>query len=83
VGKLAVEPLIISWLGARTAPGRMTTTFGIFNFCGMSASVCAPLATGILADATGSDIPGFLVALAVLALGTIAFLAILAVAQKR
>lgn len=83
VGKLAVEPLIISWLGARTAPDRMTTTFGIFNFCGMSASVCAPLATGVLADATGSDVPGFLIALAVLALGTIAFLAILAVAQKR
>ena len=83
VGKLAVEPLIISWLGARTAPGRMTTTFGIFNFCGMSASVCAPLATGILADATGSDIPGFLVALAVLALGTVAFLAILATGRER
>lgn len=82
-GKLAVEPLIISWLGARTDPARMTTTYGIFNFFGMSASVFAPLVTGILADTTGSDIPGFLTALAVLALGTIAFLAILAAHGKR
>lgn len=82
-GKLAVEPLIISWLGARTNPARMTTTFGIFNFFGMSASVFAPLVTGILADATGSDIPGFLTALAILALGVIAFLAILAAHGRR
>ena len=61
----------------------MTTTFGIFNFFGMSASVFAPLVTGILADATGSDIPGFLTALAVLALGTIAFLVILAAREKQ
>lgn len=78
VGKLAVEPLIISWLGSCTPPERMTTTFGIFNFCGMSASVFAPLVTGVLADMLGSDVPGFLVAIAVLTLGTAAFLAILA-----
>jgi MFS family permease len=83
VGKLAVEPLIISWLGSYTPPARMTTTFGIFNFCGMSASVFAPLVTGVLADALGSDVPGFLVAIAVLALGTAAFLAILAMCAKR
>lgn len=82
-GKLAVEPLIISWLGAHTNPARMTTTFGIFNFFGMSASVFAPLVTGVLADATGSDVPGFLVALAILALGTAAFLVILAVRARR
>ena len=82
-GKLAVEPLVISWLGARTNPVRMTTTFGIFNFCGMSASVLAPLVTGTLADATGSDVPGFLVALGVLAVGVVAFLAILATGARR
>ncbi len=82
VGKLAVEPLIISWLGSHTPPERMTTTFGIFNFCGMSASVFAPLVTGVLADALGSDVPGFLVAIAVLALGTAAFLAILATCAR-
>ncbi len=82
VGKLAVEPLIISWLGSYTPPERMTTTFGIFNFCGMSASVFAPLVTGVLADALGSDVPGFLVAIAVLALGTAAFLAILATCAR-
>lgn len=82
-GKLAVEPLIISWLGAHINPARMTTTFGIFNFFGMSASVFAPLVTGVLADATGSDVPGFLVALAILALGTAAFLVILAVRARR
>ncbi|MEE8732236.1 MAG: MFS transporter [Eggerthellaceae bacterium] len=83
VGKLAVEPLIISWLGSYTPPERMTTTFGIFNFCGMSASAFAPLVTGVLADALGSEVPGFLVAIAVLALGTAAFLAILAMCAKR
>ena len=82
-GKLAVEPLVISWLGAHTNPARMTTTFGIFNFFGMSASVFAPLVTGTLADAAGSDIPGFMVALAVLALGTVAFLVILAACTAR
>lgn len=82
VGKLAVEPLIISWLGSCTPPERMTTTFGIFNFCGMSASVFAPLVTGVLADMLGSDVPGFLVAIAVLTLGTAAFLAILATCAR-
>lgn len=82
VGKLAVEPLIISWLGSHTPPERMTTTFGIFNFCGMSASVFAPLVTGVLADMLGSDVPGFLVAIAVLTLGTAAFLAILATCAR-
>ena len=50
-GKLAVEPIIISWLGQFAPKKSIATTYGVFNFFGMSASVIVPSVTGMISDA--------------------------------
>ena len=70
LGKLAVEPIIISWLG-ENAP-----TLGVFNFFGMMSSVIAPTLTGSISDATGSKVMGFYIAIILLIGGTFLFLTV-------
>lgn len=82
-GKLAVEPLIISLLGRYAPPEGVATTFGLFNFFGMSASVVAPSVTGIISDATGSGVGGYYLAAAVIVVGTMAFIVVNKVCDKR
>lgn len=76
LGKLTVEPIIISWLGQYAPAGSVTTMFGVFNTFGMAGSVIAPSVTGILTDATGSGVFGYYLAIAIIALGTVAFIVI-------
>lgn len=72
-GKLTVEPILISHV-AETAPKtNYGTSFGVFNFFGMSSSVIAPPLTGYLADITGTKITGFYVAIAILIIATVIF----------
>lgn len=72
-GKLTVEPILISHV-AETAPKtNYGTSFGVFNFFGMSSSVIAPPLTGYLADFTGTKITGFYVAIAILIVATVLF----------
>lgn len=72
-GKLTVEPILISHV-AETAPKTgYGTSFGVFNFFGMSSSVIAPPLTGFLADQTGTKITGFYVAVVILILATAVF----------
>lgn len=72
-GKLTVEPILISHV-AETAPKtNYGTSFGVFNFFGMSSSVIAPPLTGYLADLTGTKITGFYVAIVILVIATIIF----------
>lgn len=72
-GKLTVEPILISHV-AETAPKtNYGTSFGVFNFFGMSSSVIAPPLTGYLADFTGTKITGFYVAIAILIIATVLF----------
>ena len=59
LGKLAVEPIIISWLGENAPKVGVGTTLGVFNFFGMMSSVIAPTLTGSISDATGSKVMGF------------------------
>lgn len=73
LGKLAVEPIIISFL-ADVAPKKgYGTTLGVFNCCGMASSVVAPPLTGAIIDATTSQLYGFYVAVAFLAIGVVSF----------
>lgn len=81
-GKLAVEPIIISWLNGFISPWNTATALGTLNFFGMSASVIAPFITGALADTTGRGDLGFCVAAAVTLLGTIAFATVAAPYKK-
>lgn len=76
LGKLTVEPIIISWLGDFAPKGSVTTTFGVFNFSGMSASVFAPAVTGSLTDSFGSSVYGYYLAIVIVVVFTASFLAI-------
>lgn len=83
LGKLAVEPILISWIGQFISPGNTATVLGLFNFFGMSASVIAPSVTGILNDHLGRADMGYYVA-AVLVLATVVvFIALLRGAQDK
>lgn len=74
LGKLAVEPIIISYI-ADTAPKKgYGTTFGVFNFFGMSSSVLAPWVTGLISDATGSKVNGFYLSALIMVVRTVLFL---------
>ncbi|HCM90841.1 MULTISPECIES: MFS transporter [Vagococcus] len=73
LGKLAVEPIIISFIADRASKENYGTTFGVFNFFGMSSSVIAPALTGFISDNTGSKIMGFYISAIVLVITTICF----------
>ncbi|MBO0440067.1 MFS transporter [Candidatus Enterococcus ikei] len=74
LGKLAVEPIIISWLGENAPKVGIGTTLGVFNFFGMMSSVIAPTLTGSISDATGSKEMGFYISVILLVVGTTLFL---------
>lgn len=72
-GKLGVEPIIISWLGKFAPKKSVATTYGLFNFFGMSSSVIAPTLTGFVSDNFGSKIYAFYLAIIINIMGTILF----------
>jgi len=76
LGKLAVETIIISWLGENAPKVGVGTTLGVFNFFGMMSSVIAPTLTGSISDATGSKVMGFYIAIILLIGGTFLFLTV-------
>lgn len=75
LGKLAVDPILVSYLADISPKDKTTATFGLYNFFGMSGSVMAPYITGMISDATGSKIVGFYIAamLLILCLGVFIF----------
>lgn len=75
LGKLAVEPIIISYIGDTAPKKGYGTTFGVFNFFGMSSSVLAPWLTGVISDTTGSKVNGFYISAIIMVAGTLLFLA--------
>jgi MFS family permease len=75
IGKIAVEPILISYV-AETAPKNgLSTTFGVLNFFGMLSSVIAPWATGAISDVTGSKVLGFYLAAAIIVIAVISMMA--------
>ncbi len=65
VGKLAWDPLAISWLGdyvARRRPEAVGTAVALFSFISVLSAVVGPPLTGWLKDLTGSLAGGFYVA---------------------
>ncbi|GGF98111.1 MFS transporter [Paenibacillus aceti] len=69
-GKLAVDPIMISYVADIAPKKGYSTTFGVFNFFGMMSSVIAPFVTGLISDATGSKILGFYLAIGIILVGT-------------
>jgi MFS family permease len=74
LGKMAVDPVLISHVSDSADPKSVATTLGMFNFFGMSSSVVAPAVTGKIIDTTGSGVFGFYIGAALLLIGTIFFL---------
>lgn len=74
LGKLAVEPIIIAWLGENAPSVGIGTTLGVFNFFGMMSSIAAPALTGLISDNTGSKVLGFYISVGLLVVGTLLFL---------
>ncbi len=74
LGKLAVDPILISYIIDRANPSKLGRSLGLFNFFGMTSSVVAPFVTGLISDATGSKVLGFYVSVAMLILGALFFL---------
>ncbi|MBM7710243.1 putative MFS family arabinose efflux permease [Enterococcus lemanii] len=72
-GKLAVEPIIISWLSQFAPRKSIATTYGVFNFFGMTASVIVPSLTGKISDVTGSKVYAFYLAIGIILVGTLFF----------
>jgi MFS family permease len=65
VGKLAWDPLGISWLGdyvARHRPGAVGAAVALFSFLSVLSAVVGPPLTGWIKDLTGSLAGGFYVA---------------------
>ncbi|WP_446453880.1 MFS transporter [Tuanshanicoccus yangjingiae] len=72
-GKLAIEPIIISWISEKVKGKSIATTLGIFNFFGMSSAVIAPLVTGWIADVTSSKQLAFYLAAVIMVIGAAGF----------
>jgi Sugar phosphate permease len=73
LGKLAVDPIMISFVADNAPKKGYGTSFGVFNFFGMSSSVIAPFLTGVSSDNTGSKVMGFYISAAILLVGTAIF----------
>lgn len=73
LGKMAVDPVLISYVSDKADKKNLATTLGTFNFFGMSSSIVAPAATGFIMDKTGSGVLGFYVGALLLIIGVILF----------
>lgn len=74
LGKMAVDPVLISFVSDNANKKDLATTLGMFNFFGMSSSIVAPAFTGFIIDKTGSGELGFYIGAGLLLIGTIIFI---------
>lgn len=74
LGKLAVDPVLISYITDRAPKSKLASTLGTFNFFGMASSVVAPWLTGLIIDRTGSGEIGFYIGAGLLLIGTLVFM---------
>lgn len=72
VGKLSTNPVLIAVVANNAPRVGLATSFGIYNFIGMSASILAPYITGFITDVTGNLDMGFYLAGGLLVVGIIA-----------
>lgn len=74
VGKLALDPILVSYVAENTPTVMYSRAYSIFNFAGMVSSIFAPYITGYFADLTGHLEIGFYISGALLFVGGILFL---------
>ncbi|MCE4051195.1 MULTISPECIES: MFS transporter [Bacillaceae] len=74
LGKLALDPVLISYMADITPQSMYSRVYGFFNFSGMLSSIFAPYITGYFADKTGSLEFGFYLSGGLLIIGAVLFL---------
>lgn len=74
VGKISTNPVLIAVVADNAPRSALGTSFSVYNFIGMTASILAPYVTGFLTDVTGSMAIGFYLAAVLLIVGLIAAL---------
>ena len=72
-GKLALDPIIVTFVTRNAPRGALGTTLSAYNFIGMSGSILAPYITGYLADSLGSMQVGFYLSCILLLIGLATF----------
>lgn len=78
MGKLAWEPIAVSWIGdlvAESYPGSMGSALSLFGTIGMSSAIIGPVIAGWIRDLTGSLQGSFYLSAALLILGAFCMLA--------
>jgi MFS family permease len=73
LGKLAIDPIIITYISDSATKGKVGTFLGVFNFFGMSGAVISPVVTGFISDKTGSKAFGFYTSAILLVIGATVF----------
>ena len=73
-GKLAIDPILVSFVTKQAGEARLSTTLSAFNFVGMSGSILAPYITGWISDQFGSMTTGFYLGAGLLLIGAFGFL---------
>ena len=61
-GKLALDPILVSFTTKQAPKAGLATTLSIYNFVGMSSSILSPYITGAISDSVGSMKVGFFIA---------------------
>ncbi|MEJ7540337.1 MFS transporter [Staphylococcus intermedius] len=69
VGKISTNPVLIAVVADNAPKSALGTSFSVYNFIGMTASILAPYITGFLTDVTGSMAIGFYLAAFLLLVG--------------
>ncbi|GMA09394.1 MFS transporter [Tetragenococcus halophilus subsp. flandriensis] len=72
-GKLALDPILITFVTKNAPRGALGTSLSAYNFIGMSGSILAPYITGALSDSLGSMQIGFYLASVLLVVGLVIF----------
>ncbi|MGF1726879.1 MFS transporter [Photobacterium nomapromontoriensis] len=73
LGKLAVDPILISYVSEQASSQSLGRTFSLLNFFGMSSAIIAPTLTGFISDVTGSKEISFVMSAILMVIGTIIF----------
>ena len=81
--KLAIDPVLITYVTDSVPSNSMAKALGIFNFFGMTSSVIAPTLTGYIGDITGSKVLAFYIAAILLAAAAILFFLVVMLKEKK
>ena len=83
LGKLAIDPVLITYVSDSVSSNTVAKALGFFNFFGMSSSVVAPTLTGYIGDVTGSKVLAFYIAAILLAVAAILFFLVIMLREKK